>query len=51
MTDSAANAAGSVQAPRAAQNVTVYMTVDGATDPSAWAMQFANDLQRYARMA
>lgn len=51
MADSAANAAGSVQAPRASQNVTVYMTVDGATDPSMWAAQFANDLQRYARMA
>lgn len=51
MTDSAANAAGSVQAPGASQNVTVYMTVDGATDPSMWAAQFASDLQRYARMA
>lgn len=51
MTDTAANAAGSVQAPRASQNVTVYMTVDGATDPTAWAAQFTSDLQRYARMA
>lgn len=53
MTDNASQAAG--RAPAAGggrtQTFNIYMTVDGAQDPTEWASRFASDLQRYARMA
>jgi len=52
MTDSASQTAS--RAPvvgGGTQTFNIYMTVDGAQDPTAWASQFAADLQRYARMA
>jgi len=52
MTDSASQTASRTPVVGGGtQTFNIYMQVDGAQDPTAWASQFAADLQRYARMA